>query len=62
MRKRWVSLAAIGALAISLCAGCGGQDEERPEKRNQSSNMGGGMNTSGTGRQTPLFATASIIY
>jgi len=49
MRKRWMSLAAIGALAISLCAGCGGNDE-RPEKRNQSSNMGGGMNTSGTGR------------
>jgi hypothetical protein len=24
--------------------------------------MGGGMNTSGTGRQTPLFATAGIIY
>ncbi|MGP3561329.1 hypothetical protein [Geobacillus sp. BK01] len=49
MRKRWMPLAAICALAVSLCVGCG-QDEERPEKRNQSSNMGGGMNTSGTGR------------
>ncbi|KYD32097.1 hypothetical protein B4114_1474 [Geobacillus stearothermophilus] len=27
---------------------------ERSEKRNQSSNMGGGMNTSGTGRSHPL--------
>ncbi|MGG3892489.1 hypothetical protein [Geobacillus stearothermophilus] len=28
MRKRWMMpLAAICALAVSLCAGCGGQDE-----------------------------------
>ena len=55
MRKRWMMpLAAICALAVSLCAGCGGQDEERSEKRSQSSNMGGGMNTSGTGRSHPL--------
>ncbi|ABO67000.1 MULTISPECIES: hypothetical protein [Geobacillus] len=50
MRKRWMPLAIICTLLLSLCASCGGHNEEQPEKRNQSSNMGGGMNTSDTGR------------
>ncbi|WP_025950607.1 hypothetical protein [Geobacillus thermocatenulatus] len=48
------ALAAIGPLALGLCAGCGGKNDHQLEKRNQSSNMGGGMNTSGTGRSHPL--------
>ncbi|WP_164978012.1 hypothetical protein [Geobacillus sp. PK12] len=47
------AFAAIGTLALGLCAGCGGKNDHQLEKRNQSSNMGGGMNTSGTGRSHP---------
>ncbi|QNU37156.1 hypothetical protein IC801_15260 [Geobacillus sp. 44B] len=49
MRKKWILLLSVFCLMTSLFAGCG-NDDGKEEKRNQSSNMGGGMNTSGTGR------------